>query len=125
MSGTIDTNLHRDEPDTIKMPTQTTFGDWLAVLRQYGFVTALAAVLLWYMAVHVVAPMRSDQQRFMDSVIQTNILNATTAAKQTEIQQTQARALQDIVPVLQQIRDDQRRGAWNDTTRPKAVAGEP
>ena len=117
MSGTIDAKLHREEPETIKMPT----GDWWAAVRQYGFTTVLAGALIYYLAFYVVEPMRVDQQRFMDSVIQTNILNATTAAKQTEIQkdqvrvqEQQAKALQDIVPVLQQIRDDQRRGAWNE-----------
>jgi hypothetical protein len=110
MSGTIDAKLHREEPETIKMPT----GDWWAAVRQYGFTTVLAGALIAYLAFYVVEPMRVDQQRFMDSVIQTNALNAATVAKQTEIQQQQARALQDIVPVLQQIRDDQRRGVWRE-----------
>lgn len=119
MSGTIDAKLHREEPETIKMPT----GEFWTAVKQYGFTTVLAGVLIYFLAFHVVEPMRVDQQRFMDSVIQTNALNAATAAKQTEIQSQQAKALQDIVPVLQQIRDDQRRGAWNDT-RPKGGSGE-
>lgn len=101
------------------MPT----GDWWGALRQYGFTTVLAGALIYYLAFFVVEPMRLDQKRFMDSVIQTNALNATTAAKQTEISQQQAKAMQDIIPLLQQIRDDQRRGAWNEP-RPKGGSGE-
>lgn len=86
--------------------------DWFGVLTKYGFTTFIACATLGYLAFYVVEPMRKDQQAFMQSVIETNRTNATTVAKQTEIQQMQAQALKDIVPVLQQIRDDQRRGAW-------------
>jgi hypothetical protein len=91
--------------------------DWFSLIGKYGFTTALAVVLLWYLAAYIVEPMRRDQQRFMDSVIETNKINAATVAKQTEIQQQQAQALKDIVPVLQQIRDDQRRGVWLDSPK--------
>jgi hypothetical protein len=91
---------------------QPATSDWLSVLKQYGLATLLTLLLLAYLAFGVVEPMRKDQQRFMDSVIETNKLNASTVARQTEIQQQQAQALRDIVPVLQQIRDDQRRGVW-------------
>jgi hypothetical protein len=88
--------------------------DWLTVLKQYGLATLLTILLLLYLAFFVVEPMRKAQERFMESVITTNAQNAATVARQTEIQQQQAKALQDIVPVLQQIRDDQRRGVWLD-----------
>jgi hypothetical protein len=90
--------------------------DWLTVLKQYGLATLLTIILLLYLGAFVVEPMRRNQQTFMDSVIETNRINAATVAKQTEIQAQQAKALQDIVPVLQQIRDDQRRGVWLEKT---------
>jgi hypothetical protein len=89
--------------------------DWLTVLKQYGLATLLTILLLLYLAFFVVEPMRKAQDRFMESVITTNAQNAATVARQTEIQAQQAQALRDIVPVLQQIRDDQRRGVWLET----------
>ena len=100
---------------------------WKAV-GSYGFTTVAAALLMYYVAFYVVEPMRQDQQEFMRSVIETNKAHAaaltkqtdiqqqqaTALTKQTEIQQQQAGTLSSIVPLLQQIRDDQRRGAWKD-----------
>lgn len=103
-------------PETIPFQPSISF-DWFGVLTRYGFTTFLACATLGYLAFYVVEPMRKDQQLFMQSVIETNKLNASTVAKQTEIQQQQAQALKDIVPVLQQIRDDQRRGAWLDNNK--------
>lgn len=93
-------------------PVATT--DWWSAVRQYGFATALASALLGYLAFYVVEPARKNQQSFMDSVIDVNKENAKTMAKQTEIQQQQANAMSQIVPLLQQIRDDQRRGVWRE-----------
>lgn len=84
---------------------------WSWVARQGAFAGMLIVFAGWF-GVAIVVPMRDDQRAFMQSVIETNKVNAATAAKQTEIQQQQAQALKDIVPVLQQIRDDQRRGVW-------------
>ena len=93
---------------------------WKAI-GSYGFTTVAASVLMYYVAFYVIEPMRKDQQDFMRSVIETNKTQVETnkahadvAMKQTEIQQQQAAALSSLVPLLQQIRDDQRRGAWKD-----------
>jgi hypothetical protein len=86
---------------------------WSWVMRQGIFAGMLIAFSGWF-GTAIIIPMRDDQRAFMQSVIETNKVNAVTVSKQTEIQQTQAQALKDIVPVLQQIRDDQRRGVWLD-----------
>jgi hypothetical protein len=102
--------------------------DWWGAIRQYGFATALASALLSYIAFYVVEPARKDQQEFMRSVIKTNEINAEThkaaAASMTQlsqVQQTQAATLTTLVDqqkqttiILQQIRDDQRAGAWRE-----------
>lgn len=102
--------------------------DWWGAIRQYGFATALASALLGYVAFYVVEPARKDQQEFMRSVIKTNEINADThraaAASMTQlaqVQTTQASTLVTLVEqqkqttsILQQIRDDQRAGAWRD-----------
>lgn len=99
------------EPDTIPMtPLQSI--DWQGMLMRYGFAAFIATALLGYMAFYVVEPMRRDQQLFMQSVIKTNEVHADVARKQTDIQAQQAKALTDLGVLLQQIRDDQRRGAW-------------
>src|SRR4051812_19809230 len=120
------TEAATDHPPVI---TQSSVpADWWAAVRQYGFATALASSLVWYVGFYVVEPMRLDQQAFMRSVIDTNKTHADAAAqqaavsmKQTEIQQQQAAALSNIVPLLQQIRDDQRRGVWNESKHDKAI----
>lgn len=99
-------------PDIIPMSNVPQPADWLNVLSKYGLATLLTLLLLTYLAFFVVEPQRKSQERFMESVIKTNETHAEVAKKQTEIQAQQAKALSEIVPLLQQIRDDQRRGVW-------------
>jgi hypothetical protein len=103
--------------------------DWRSFVAKFGFATAVAAGLMWFMATQIVLPMRDDQKAFMNSVISTNELNAKTHAaaasamsQLTQVQQTQAATLTTLVDqqkqtttILQQIRDDQRAGAWRDS----------
>lgn len=85
--------------------------DWLSILQKYGLATFLSVVLIGYLG-FVTETQRRSQQKFTDSLISTNEARAEVERKQTDIQAQQAKALADIVPLLQQIRDDQRRGAW-------------
>lgn len=96
---------------TVYPPTIASF-DWFGVLTRYGFATFIACALLAYLAFYIVEPMRHDQQLFIQSVIKTNEAHAEVAHKQTEIQAQQATALTNLGILLQQIRDDQRRGVW-------------
>ncbi len=111
---------------------QTTEGsivtDWKSFVARFGFATAVAAGLMWFMATQIVLPMRDDQKQFMQSVIETNKQNAATHASAAasmvqlaQVQQTQASTLSTLTDqqkqqtsILQQIRDDQRNGAWRD-----------
>lgn len=110
-------------PATFAIPNS-----WITFITKFGFATAMALALLWFMGTQIVIPMREDQKAFMQSVIKTNELNASThaAAAQainqlTQVQTTQAATLTTLVDqqkqttsILQQIRDDQRAGAWRD-----------
>jgi Flp pilus assembly protein TadB len=96
-------------------------GDWLTVLKQYGLATLLTILLLIYLAFFVVEPQRKAQERFMDSVIKTNEINAETVAKQTEIQKQQADALdrfsrnqEETNRIQKQLLDATQRGVWMD-----------
>lgn len=91
-------------------PVVTGF-DWFGVLKQYGLATFIAVLAIAYFG-FLFECQRRNQERFMNSVVLTNEAHAEVAKKQTEIQAQQAQALKDIVPLLQQIRDDQRRGVW-------------
>lgn len=105
--------------------------DWRSFVAKFGFATAVAAGLMWFMATQIVLPMRDDQKAFMLSVIKTNEINAEThraaAASMTQlssVQQTQAATLNSLVDqqkqqttILQQIRDDQRAGAWREPSK--------
>lgn len=116
---------------TADMKPTSMMSDWMALCGKYGFAAGIAVALLAYMAFYVVQPMRDDQKMFMQSVIKTNELNAATHASAaasmqqlTQVQTTQASTLTTLVDqqkqttaILQQIRDDQRAGAW----REKAV----
>jgi len=102
--------------------------DWMNLVGKYGFAAGVAVALLGYMAFYIVEPMRNDQKAFMNSVIKTNEMNASTHAaaaqamnQMTQVQTTQASTLSTLVDqnkqtttILQQIRDDQRAGAWRD-----------
>lgn len=102
---------------------------WMKFIGDYGYTTFVSLGLMIYLAFFVVEPQRNDQKAFMQSVIKTNEINANTyvAAAQamnqmTIVQQTQAATLTTLVDqqkqtttILQQIRDDQRAGAWRDT----------
>jgi hypothetical protein len=109
-------------PDIIPMqqvnPPAT---DWWSWVARQGIFAAMLVLFAGWFGTAIVVPMRDDQRAFMQSVIKTNELNAATVSKQTEIQQTQAQALKDIVPVLQQIRDDQRRGVWLENAAGKGM----
>lgn len=88
--------------------------EWMSLVGKYGFAAGIAVALLGYMAFYIVAPMRDDQKAFMQSVIKTNELNASTHATALSTlvdQQKQTTA------ILQQIRDDQRAGAWRDSVK--------
>ena len=101
---------------------------WITFITKFGFATAMALGLLWFLANEIVIPMREDQKAFMNSVIKTNELNASTHASAaqamqqlTQVQTTQASTLTTLVEqqkqtigIMQQIRDDQRAGAWRD-----------
>lgn len=108
--------------------TSTTGFDWWSWLAKQGAMTVFLGIFAWFLAVQIVIPMRDDQKAFMQSVIKTNETNAMThataaAAMQqlSQVQQTQATTLTTLVDqqkqttaILQQIRDDQRNGAWKD-----------
>lgn len=101
---------------------------WITFITKFGFATAIALGLLWFLGTQIVIPMREDQKAFMNSVIETNKLNANTHAaaaqamsQMTQVQATQASTLTTLVDqqkqtttILQQIRDDQRAGAWRE-----------
>lgn len=101
---------------------------WITFITKFGFATALALALLWFLGTQIVIPMREDQKAFMQSVIETNKQNAATHAvaaqsiqQMTSVQQTQSATLSTLVDqqkqtttILQQIRDDQRAGAWRE-----------
>lgn len=113
--------------------TRSVLGDfWPQLIAKYGLATALTIILLYYLAFYIVEPMRVDQRAFMNSVIKTNEINAAThsaaassMAQMTRVQETQSATLSTLVEqqkqttgILQQIRDDQRRGVWNEAKRP-------
>lgn len=118
---TADAMQANDEPATFAIPSS-----WITFVTKFGFATAMALALLWFLGTQIVIPMREDQKAFMQSVIKTNEINASThaaAAKSMEqmtvVQATQAATLTTLVEqqkqttnILQQIRDDQRAGAW-------------
>lgn len=105
--------------------------NWWSWLARQGAMTVFLGAFAYFLAFSIVIPMRDDQKAFMQSVIRTNETNAAThasaAAAMTQLSQVQTvqattlTALADqqkqTTSILQQIRDDQRRGAWND---PKA-----
>ena len=107
--------------------------EWRGWLAKQGFNAVLLAAFAWFLGSQIVIPMRDDQKAFMQSVIKTNETNAAThvsaaAAMQqlTQVQHTQAQTLTTLVDqqrqttsILQQIRDDQRSGAWRDNTTAK------
>ncbi len=111
---------------TAEISPTAPFSDWMSLVGKYGFAAGIAVALLGYMAFYVVQPMRDDQKMFMQSVIKTNELNAATHAaaaasmqQLTQVQTTQASTLVTLTDqqkqqtqILQQIRDDQRNGAW-------------
>jgi len=101
---------------------------WIAFIAKFGFATFIALGLMWFLATQIIVPMRDDQKAFMQSVIKTNEMNASTHAtaaqamqQMTAVQTTQASTLTTLVDqqkqtttILQQIRDDQRAGAWRE-----------
>lgn len=107
--------------------------DWWSWLAKQGVTTVFLGLFAWFLGTQIVVPMRDDQKAFMQSVIKTNEVNANThataaAAMQqlTQVQQTQSTTLTTLVDqqkqtttILQQIRDDQRNGAWRDSSAAK------
>jgi len=103
--------------------------DWASFIAKFGFATFAAVGLMYFLAFYIVLPMRDDQKAFVNSVVETNRLNATAQASSsaamqqlTEVQRTQSATLNNLVDqqrqtttILQQIRDDQRAGAWRNT----------
>ncbi len=103
--------------------------DWVSFITKFGFATFVAVGLMYFLAFYIVLPMRDDQKVFVNSVIDTNKLNAAAQASAaasmqqlTEVQRTQSATLNNLVDqqrnttlILQQIRDDQRAGAWRKT----------
>ena len=97
--------------------------DWWKWIASNGLYAFMLCVFAGWFAQVIVVPMRQDQTRFMDSVIETNKAHAAASAQSAQIQQTQAITLATLVKqqeqttvILQQIRDDQRSGVW---LRPK------
>lgn len=85
---------------------------WTLIAKQGVFALMLCLFAGWF-GMSIVVPMRDDQRKFMDSVIDTNKQHAAVAAQLTAIQQSQANTLSGMQELLRQIRDDQRSGAWN------------
>lgn len=88
--------------------------DWKNWLAKQGFNAVLLAAFIWFLGSQIVIPMRDDQQRFLNSVMETNRTHSEVALKQTLIQQQTSAALENMSTVLEQIRDDQRSGVWRD-----------
>lgn len=95
--------------------------DWWQWLAKQGVFAFLLAVGAWWFAQQIVVPMRDDQREFMRSVISNNAAltevqktQSEQLAANTELQKNQSTQLAALAEVLRQIRDDQRRGAWND-----------
>lgn len=93
--------------------------DMAWMMKQGIFATMLCLAASWF-AWYIVIPMRDGQQAFMLSVIDTNKEYAKASAKFAEVQQTQSFTLSKLTEqhnqqtkILEQIRDDQRNGAWN------------
>jgi len=97
--------------------------DWTSFIARFGFATAVACALMYFVAYSIVIPMRDDQKRFMDSVIDTNKTNTESNRQLSVVQVTQTENMKTLVEnqkliirqgektseILSQIRDDQRK----------------
>lgn len=117
------------DPDNIPMrQVLPPVNDWWSWLARQGVFAAMLMIFAGWFGSAIIIPMRDDQRAFMQSVIKTNETHAEVEKKQTEIawQQVEAekdqakamidqsQALNNLVPLLKEIRDDQRRGVWLD-----------
>lgn len=107
---------------------------WQSWLSKQSFTAVLVVGVLYWVATYMVLPMRDDQKDFVTSIVKTNLQHAEIAAKNadnvstlTKAQQSQSEALSSIsevqkqmLRVQEQIRDEQRRGVWNDPKPKKA-----
>jgi|SRR3990167_2506549 len=93
---------------------------WWRWLAQQSAMTVFLGCFAYFIAFYIVIPMRDDQKAFLMSVMETNKIHAAAQAQLTQVQTTQANTMSTLVEeqkkttsILQQIRDDQRMGAWN------------
>ena len=109
--------------------------DWWSWLARQGVFAAMLIMFAGWFGSAIIIPMRDDQRAFMQSVIKANEIHADVQKKQTEIawnqveaEKDQAKAMLDqsqalnsLLPLLKEIRDDQRRGVWLD--KPTSMKG--
>jgi hypothetical protein len=116
--------------------------DWRRWLASQGVMAVFLAAMAYGVFFYMVVPMRDQQQKYIDSMILTNKQNADSfgqlvtshkdaSSKLDNLVQISKessgkldgilRSQEQVLPTLQQMRDDQRRGAWNDHP-PKSAA---
>jgi hypothetical protein len=93
---------------------------WWRWAAQQSAMTVFLGCAAYFLAFYIVIPLRDDQKAFLMSVMDTNKVHAAAQSQLTQVQMTQANTLATLVDeqrkttaILQQIRDDQRVGAWN------------
>ena len=103
---------------------------WFGFFAKQGVFAALFAALLWFLGYYVFIPQQQQTKAFQDAIIKTNEQHAAaasvTASAMRGIEDStrrQEKTGEQTLQVLQQLREDTRRGVWNDA-RPKGGSGE-
>ena len=100
--------------------------DWRRWLADQGPQTVMLVAFAWWVATYLLLPLRDSQQKMNDSMVRANDKHADAAVKNSEAAVSWAAAKQadamtnaaisdqmkNTTILLQQIRDDQRNGAW-------------
>ena len=103
---------------------------WFGFFAKQGVFVVLFVGLLAFLGYYVFIPMQQQTKAFQDAIIRTNEQHASAST----ITATAMRGIEDstrrqeetgrqTLQVLQQLREDTRRGVWNDS-RPKGGSGE-
>lgn len=75
--------------------------------------SGLVGLVLWWVAEFMIKPAQDDQRDFVKTIKITNEKQVEIAAKNADALSEMSRTQASILHVQEQIRDDQRRGAWN------------
>jgi len=87
--------------------------NWPAFAGKTIVNSGLVGVVLWWGATRVIEPAQQEQREFVRAVRIATEKQAENGAKTAEALREMSQNQIQIIKVQEQIRDDQRRGVWN------------